>query len=52
MMDRLMGGNGIFSETKRDFNEIEIDLIRGIMAKMISLLGFVGRTFIDINPVM
>ena len=52
MMDRLMGGNGIFSETKRDFTEIEIDLMRGIMSKMISLLRDSWANYIDINPIM
>lgn len=52
MMDRLMGGNGIIFDANRDFTEIEIDLMRGIMSKMISMLREAWANYIDINPVM
>lgn len=50
MMDRLMGGNGMTENISRDFTEIEIDLMRGILGKMVSLLKDSWSNYIEINP--
>lgn len=50
MMDRLMGGNGSTENTNRDFTEIEISLMSGIIKKMINLLKEPWSTYIEINP--
>lgn len=39
IMDRLMGGNGVTAERDRDFTEIEVGLMEGIITKMVALQG-------------
>lgn len=50
MMDRLMGGAGTYSEVSRDFTEIEIGLMSGLLDKLIGLLKEPWGAYIDINP--
>ena len=37
IMDRLMGGGGLYSEVNRDFTEIEVGLMTNVLTKMASL---------------
>lgn len=50
MMDRLMGGYGTYSDTNRDFTEIEIGLMRGIVEKMVELQKEAWANYIEIDP--
>lgn len=52
MIDRLLGGNGNTVDVVRDFTEIEICLMRGILNNMAKMLQEPWNSFIDINPVM
>lgn len=52
MMDRLLGGNGNYVDVSRDFTEIEVGLMTGIMKKFSEMLKEPWSTFIDVNPVM
>ncbi len=52
MIDRLMGGHGAFSEVTRDFTEIEITLMSGVMEKMAQSLKGPWGQYIDLDPVM
>ncbi len=52
MIDRLLGGNGVFSEVNRDFTEIEITLMSGVMEKMAQSLKGPWGQYIDLDPVM
>ncbi len=52
MMDRLMGGNGSYTEVTRDFTEIEVGLLSNVLVKMTGLLKDPWGTYIDINPVI
>lgn len=52
MIDRLMGGNGAFSEVNRDFTEIEMTLMSGVMEKMAQSLKSPWSQYIDLDPVM
>lgn len=52
MMDRLMGGYGTYSDVSRDFTEIEIGLMKGIISKMVELQGEAWSSHLEINPKM
>ncbi|MGN0689587.1 MAG: flagellar motor switch protein FliM [Oscillospiraceae bacterium] len=52
MMDRLMGGYGTYSDVSRDFTEIEIGLMEGIISKMVELQGEAWSSHLEINPKM
>jgi flagellar motor switch protein FliM len=52
MMDRLMGGYGTYSDVSRDFTEIEIGLMKGIISKMVELQGEAWSSHLEINPQM
>lgn len=52
MMDRLMGGYGTYNDVSRDFTEIEIGLMNGIITKMVELQKEAWSSYIEINPKM
>lgn len=52
MIDRLMGGNGAFSEVNRDFTEIEITLMSKVLERMAQALKGPWGQYIDMDPVM
>ena len=52
IIDRLMGGLGTYTEVNRDFTEIEITLMEGIMEKMAQSLKGAWSQYIDMDPVM
>lgn len=52
MIDRLMGGHGAFTETNRDFTEIEMSLMSGVMEHMASSLKNPWGQYIDLDPTM
>ncbi len=52
MMDRLMGGNGRYTELNRDFTEIEIGLMTNVLNRMIGLMKEPWNQYIDVTPTM
>lgn len=50
MLDRMMGGEGTYTETNRDFTEIEISLMENVLIKMVSLLKEPWGTYVDVDP--
>ena len=52
MMDRLMGGNGAYTEVNRDFTEIEVGLMTNVMSRMGMLLKEPWGQYIDLDPVL
>lgn len=52
MIDRLMGGHGTFTEVNRDFTEIEITIMTGVMEKMAQSLKSPWGQYIDLDPMV
>jgi flagellar motor switch protein FliM len=52
IMDRLMGGHGTYTEVNRDFTEIEVSLMTGIMGKMAESLKAPWEQYIDLDPIL
>ena len=50
VIDRLLGGKGEYSDTSRDFTEIEITIMTDIMKSFASLLKEPWLTHIDLEP--
>ena len=50
MIDRLLGGKGEYSDTSRDFTEIEITIMSDIMKSFAGLLKEPWLTHIDLEP--
>lgn len=50
MIDRLLGGKGEYSDTSRDFTEIEITIMTDIMKSFANLLKEPWLTHIDLEP--
>ena len=50
MIDRLMGGEGQFTEINRDFTEIEVGLMTNVINKLTSSLKQAWDPFIEIHP--
>lgn len=50
MMDRLMGGYGAYTDMGRDFTEIEVGLMRGLVKKMVGLLKDAWASHFGIEP--
>lgn len=52
IMDRLMGGGGMYSEVNRDFTEIEVGLMTNVLTKMASLFKEPWGQYIDLDPAL
>ncbi len=52
IMDRLMGGNGIYTEVNRDFTEIEVGLMTNVLSRMTALLKEPWGQYIDLEPTL
>ncbi|MBQ4226142.1 MAG: flagellar motor switch protein FliM [Oscillospiraceae bacterium] len=52
MMDRLMGGDGAYTEVNRDFTEIEVGLMTNVMTRMAKLLKEPWGQYIDLEPAL
>ncbi len=50
MIDRLLGGKGEYSDTSRDFTEIEITIMTDVMKSFANLLKEPWLTHIDLEP--
>lgn len=50
MIDRLLGGKGEYSDTSRDFTEIEITIMTDVMKSFADLLKEPWLTHIDLEP--
>lgn len=52
MIDRLMGGHGASGEVSRDFTEIEITIMTGLMEKFAQSLKSPWGQYIDLDPML
>lgn len=50
MIDRLMGGDGQFTEINRDFTEIEVGLMTNVINKLTASLKQAWDPYIEIHP--
>ncbi|MCL2754160.1 MAG: FliM/FliN family flagellar motor switch protein [Oscillospiraceae bacterium] len=50
MIDRLLGGRGNSDEADRDFTEIEISVMRGIVSSMVNLLQEPWENYVNVRP--
>ena len=50
MIDRMLGGRGTYQDTDRDFTEIEINVMRGIVERFTSLMSQAWDGYVDTNP--
>lgn len=50
MIDRLLGGKGEYSDTSRDFTEIEITIMTDVMRSFADMLKEPWMTHIDLDP--
>lgn len=50
MIDRLLGGKGEYSDTSRDFTEIEITIMTDVMRSFADMLKEPWMTHIDLEP--
>jgi flagellar motor switch protein FliM len=52
MIDRLLGGKGEYKDTDRDFTEIEVSIMDGIIKNMASMMKDPWSTITDVKPVL
>ncbi|MCH5203255.1 MAG: flagellar motor switch protein FliM [Oscillospiraceae bacterium] len=50
MIDRLLGGRGEYSDTNRDFTDIETTIMSGVMKSFASLIKEPWMSHIDLEP--
>ncbi len=50
IIDRLLGGDGIESQTIRSFTEIELSLLKGMMDKVMPIIQEAWINVIDLDP--
>lgn len=50
LIDRLLGGDGPYIEISRDFTEIEMGIMKGVMERMTEILKEAWASYLDINP--
>ncbi|NLP26919.1 MAG: flagellar motor switch protein FliM [Clostridiales bacterium] len=50
LIDRLLGGDGPYIEVTRDFTEIEMGIMKGVMERMTEILKEAWASYLDINP--
>ena len=50
MIDRLLGGTGAYIDEGRDFTEIEVDIMEGVLGRFSSLLRDPWLSYIDTDP--
>ena len=50
MIDRLLGGTGAYIDEGRDFTEIEVDIMEGVLGLFSSLLRDPWLSYIDTDP--
>jgi len=50
MIDRLLGGKGNNDEADRDFTEIEVSVMRGIVKSMVGMLQEPWENYVNIKP--
>lgn len=52
IMDRVLGGFGNYLDVNRDFTEIETNIMKDVLRRMVSILKESWAGYLDINPVM
>jgi flagellar motor switch protein FliM len=50
MIDRLLGGKGEFTDAERDFTEIEVGVMSGIMKSLSSMLQEPWENYVELTP--
>lgn len=50
MIDRMIGGRGTYQDTDRDFTEIEINVMRGIVERFTSIMSQAWDGYVDTKP--
>jgi len=50
MIDRLLGGRGTSDEADRDFTEIEISVMKGIVTNMVNMLQEPWENYVNLTP--
>lgn len=50
MIDRMLGGRGTYQDTDRDFTEIEINVMRGIVERFTSIMSQAWDGYVDTKP--
>lgn len=52
MIDRLVGGKGSYSDETRDFTEIEIGILQGILQRFATLMEEPWKNYIESHPAL
>ena len=52
MIDRLLGGKGSFTDSDRDFTEIEVSAMTGIIKNMSNMFREPWENYVELNPVL
>ena len=50
MIDRLLGGKGEYTDSERDFTEIEISVMRGIINSMSNMFQAPWENYVELTP--
>ena len=50
MIDRLLGGKGEYTDSERDFTEIEISVMDGILRKMTGMFQEPWENYVELTP--
>jgi flagellar motor switch protein FliM len=52
MIDRLLGGKGEYKDSERDFTEIEVSIMDGIVKNMARLFREPWESYVELTPVL
>ena len=52
MIDRLLGGKGEYTDSERDFTEIETNVMYGIVKNMAKMFQEPWENYVEVNPVL
>jgi flagellar motor switch protein FliM len=50
MIDRLLGGKGEYKDADREFTEIEVSIMEGIMSNFLGLMKEPWATYVELEP--
>lgn len=50
MIDRLLGGKGVYTDSERDFTEIETNVMKGIVKNMAEMFREPWENYVDVDP--
>ncbi|MCL2070726.1 MAG: FliM/FliN family flagellar motor switch protein [Oscillospiraceae bacterium] len=52
MIDRLLGGKGEYTDSERDFTEIEINVMNGIIKSLAGMFQEPWENYVELDPVL